>query len=192
MLIDHQCPQCGAQVTLDETDRLLKCSFCKTRLFLEPSGYFRYLFPHAVKSAGEEITQVPYWRFKGMHFACRSGGVKTGLIDKNSLAVGNQHLPPSLGIRPQAMNLKFAQVTSGSRFLIPSIQFDRSSVENLDPSSYEMVTLHETRIISLGQDDFTEIPVTRTEVKEDKLYYECFVAENVSLIYTPFIRQLIT
>ncbi len=189
MLIDHQCPQCGAQVTLDETDRLLKCSFCKTRLFLEPTEYFRYSFPLHGKDINAEITQVPYWRFKGMHFACRSGGVKTGRIDRSSLAIGSALFPPSLGIRTQAMNLRFARPISGSRFLAPSHQFDKSSIENLDPSSYEIVTVHETRIVSLGQDDFAEVPVTRTEMKEDKLYYECFVAENVSLIYTPFTER---
>ena len=45
--IEQGCPQCGAPVTLDETDRLLACPFCRTRLYLVPEGHFRYHIPPA-------------------------------------------------------------------------------------------------------------------------------------------------
>ena len=188
MQIDHQCPQCGAAVTLDETDRLLQCSFCKTRLFIEPQDYFRYAFSFPGSDIGE-VFWVPYWRFKGMHFSCRTGRVTSNTMDKNSIAVERKDLPASLGIRPQVMKLRFANQLPAARLLKPELMFDRSSVESTNPVSYELVTTHETRLVDLGNDDFAEVPVTRTELKEDKLYYECFISENTSTIYAPFVRR---
>ena len=45
--IEHNCPQCGAPVILDETDRLLTCPYCRTRLYLATTGYFQYHLPSA-------------------------------------------------------------------------------------------------------------------------------------------------
>ncbi len=43
--IEQGCPQCGAPVTLDETDRLLACPFCRTRLYLVRGGTIPLLHP---------------------------------------------------------------------------------------------------------------------------------------------------
>ena len=190
MQIDHQCPQCGGSVILEETDRVLQCTFCKTRLSIQSKDYFRYLFPFP-NTIEEEIIFVPYWRFRGMHFACRTAGVKTTVIDKNFLAIDNKTLPATLGIRPQSMNLKFAQKTEHTRFIEPRLLFEKSSVEKINLLSYETVTTHDTRFISIDDgNNMIEVPETRTEMKEDKLYHESFVADKASIIYTPlFIRN---
>jgi hypothetical protein len=190
MQIDHQCPQCGGSVILEETDRLLQCAFCKTRLSIQPKDYFRYLFPFP-NTIEEEIIFVPYWRFRGMHFACRTAGVKTTVIDKNFLAINNKTLPATLGIRPQSINLKFAQKTEHARFIEPRLPFDKSSVETKNCLSFETITTHDTRFISIDDGyNMLEVPETRTELKEDKLYHESFVADKASVIYTPlFIRN---
>ena len=190
MQIDHQCPQCGGSVILEETDRLLQCAFCKTRLFIQSKDYFRYLFPFP-NTIEEEIIFVPYWRFRGMHFECRTSGIKTTVIDKNFLALDNKTLPATLGIRPQSMKLKFAQKTEHARFIEPRLPFEKSSVETKNRLSYEIVTTHDTRFISIDDgDNMIEVPETRTELKEDKLYHESFVADKASIIYTPlFIRN---
>lgn len=188
MQIDHQCPQCGGPVILEETDRLLQCAFCKTRLFIQSKDYFRYLFPFP-DALEEEIIFVPYWRFRGMHFVCRTSGVNTTFMDKNFLALDNKTLPVTLGIRPQSMKLKFAQKTEHTRFIEPRLPFDKSSVETKKRLSYEIVTTHDTRFISIDN-DIIEVLETRTELKEDRLYHESFVADKISVIYTPvFVRN---
>jgi hypothetical protein len=188
MQIDHQCPQCGGSVILEETDRLLQCAFCKTQLFIQPRDYFRYIFP-SPNAIEEEIIFVPYWRFRGMYFSCRTTGVKTTIVDKNFLALDNKALPVTLGIRPQSLKLKFAQKTEHARFIEPCIPFEKSSVETKNRLSYEIITTHDTRLISIDNNTI-EVPETRTELKEDKLYHESFMAEKVSIIYTPlFVRN---
>jgi hypothetical protein len=190
MQIDYQCPQCGGAVILEETDRLLQCAFCKTRLSIQSKDYFRYLFPFP-DAIDEEIIFVPYWRFRGMHFACRTAGIKTTVIDKTFLAINNKTLPATLGIRPQSMKLKFAQKTGHVRFIEPRLPFKKSSVETKNRLSFEIVTTHDTRYISFGDgDNVIEVPEARTELKEDNLYHESFVADKASVIYTPlFIRN---
>ena len=190
MQIDHQCPQCGGAVILEETDRVLQCTFCKTRLSIQPKDYFRYLFPFP-NTVEEEIIFVPYWRFRGMHFECRTSGIKTTIIDKNFLALDNKTLPATLGIRPQSMKLNFAQKTEHTRFIEPRLNFEKSSVETKNRLSYEIVTTHDTRFISIDDgNNIFEVPETRSELKEDKLFHEAFVADKASVIYTPlFIRD---
>jgi ribosomal protein L37AE/L43A len=190
MQIDHQCPQCGGSVILEETDRVLQCSFCKTRLSIQSKDYFRYLFPFP-NTIEEEIIFVPYWRFRGMYFSCRTAGIKTTVIDKSFPALDNKALPVTLGIRPQSLKLKFAQKTERARFIEPRLPFEKSSVETKNRLSYEIITTHGTRFISIDDgNNVIEVPETRTEMKEDKLYYESFVADKVSVIYTPlFIRS---
>ena len=190
MQIDHQCPQCGGSVVLEETDRLLQCAFCKTRLFIRSKDYFRYLFPFP-NTIGEEIIFVPYWRFRGMYFSCRTSGIKTTVVDKSFPALDNKALPVTLGIRTQSMKLKFAQKTANARFIEPRLSFDKSSVETKNRISYEIITTHQTRFISINNgEDFAEIPETNTELKEDRLYYDTFVADKVSIVYSPlFVRD---
>lgn len=104
--IDHQCPQCGGPVTLKETDRLFTCGFCRVRLYFLGGRYFRYLIPPK-KAASEEIHYVPYWRFRGMYFTCPPFELKGKVIDASFLASGNSFMPETLGVRTQALKLKF-------------------------------------------------------------------------------------
>jgi len=175
---------------LEETDRLLQCPFCRTRLFIQPKDYIRYLLPFP-GTIDEEIIFVPYWRFRGMHFSCRTTGIKNAVVDKNFLALNNKTLPSTLGIRPQSLKLRFAHKINGTRFLATELPFETSSVETKNKLSYDIVTTSETRLISINNgEDIAEIPETRTELREDKLYHESFIAENVSVIYTPlFVRD---
>jgi ribosomal protein S27AE len=185
MQIEHQCPQCGGAVTLEETDRLLLCSFCKSKLYIQAKDYFRYYFPPAPEIK-EEIIFVPYWRFRGMHFACRTSGIKIDLIDKTLPAVSGNAFPPTLGIRPQSLKLKFARDMEGFRFLAPTLPFHESLVETQNRLSYELITTKDFKTINACDEGslLDELEV-RTELKEDRLYYEYFVAETLSIIYTP-------
>ena len=189
MQIEHQCPQCGGPVILEETDRLLTCGFCRTRLFIQPRDYFRYCLSPSDPFL-EDIIYVPYWRFRGMHFLCKTSGIKDGIIDKTFLAVRKRGLSATLGIRPQALKTKFLRPAEKMVFLKPGIVFDRSSAETKKAITYELVRIPETRFVRGGRNgEYIEVSDTRLEVKEERVHAEAFVADTVSIVYAPFYAR---
>jgi DNA-directed RNA polymerase subunit RPC12/RpoP len=116
--IDYQCPQCGAPVILDETDRLLSCPYCRTKLYLVKEDGFHYLIPHD-ETAGREIYYLPYWRVKGSRFCFRDLQVQFRFVDISQKAIPLPMIPLSLGVRPQAMKLRFLTPESSGIFLAP-------------------------------------------------------------------------
>lgn len=119
--IDHQCPQCGAFVTLNEADRLLLCSFCRTKLHLVTNDYFRYCIP--LKDAtSREIVYIPYWRLKGLSFSVLPGEMTNRFFDANLLALTISGMPYSLGLRPQVLKLTFLSPALEGRFLEPNLE----------------------------------------------------------------------
>ena len=121
MQIDQSCPQCGAPVVLDETDRLLSCPFCRVRLFMEPGDFFRYILPPAPANASRlEMVYVPYGRFRGMVFDLRSPQGSERVWDLSYLAVSVGIFPATLGLRPQAMRLRPAVFQEENQCLEPT------------------------------------------------------------------------
>jgi DNA-directed RNA polymerase subunit RPC12/RpoP len=115
--IEHQCPQCGAPVTLQETDHLLTCPFCRTRLYLITGQHPSYCLPSAVSDAAD-LLYIPYWRFKGLVFTCTDSGTATKVMDTSTVAAHLKWMPSSLGVRPQAMKLRFITPhTQGTLFM---------------------------------------------------------------------------
>ena len=94
LLIEHQCPQCGAPATLEETDHLFSCEFCRVKSYLL-SRVFRYVLPHNAPS-NKELVFLPYWRFKGMLFFCISNGIKQKIVDVSQQGISSPLFPPSL------------------------------------------------------------------------------------------------
>jgi len=185
MQIEHQCPQCGAPVVLEETDRLLTCAFCKTRLFIQARDYLRYCLSPSDPFL-EDIIYVPYWRFRGIHFLCKTSGIEEGIIDKTFLAADIKGLPPTLGIRPLSLKMKFVRRAEKIRFLKPKTSFDRSSAETKKTVTYELVRTTETLFVRRGKDgDYIAVPNERLTMKEEHIYHEAFVADTVSLVYAP-------
>ncbi len=185
MQIEHECPQCGAPVILDETDTLLSCSFCKTKLFMQVPEYFRYcISPH--DPFLEDVFYVPYWRFKGMRFLCKTSGIENGLVDKTFLAVKISGLPSSLGIRPQSLKLKLAKPGGSAHYLKPTMPFDPSLAQAKNTVEYELVRTPESRIVRVSEDDYDIVPDVRLEIKEERIYHEAFIADTLSMIYAPF------
>jgi DNA-directed RNA polymerase subunit RPC12/RpoP len=114
--IEQGCPQCGAPVTLEETDRLLACPFCRTRLYLVPEGHFRYHIPLAARADGE-LLYIPYWRLRGSAFTVTATGVICHFVDANAIAADISCVPPTLGLRPQVLKLRFDSPTTEGRFI---------------------------------------------------------------------------
>ena len=117
--IEHQCPQCGAPAELEETDRLFACPFCRVRSVLVTRDYHRYVLP-ARDPKARELAYLPYWRFKGVLLTLRPAGNDFKFVDVSQLAVDAPGVPHSLGLRSQAMKLKFAVSEMPGRFIAPA------------------------------------------------------------------------
>lgn len=118
--IEHQCPQCGAPVILEETERLFACPYCKVRLYIASDSILRYYLPPL--QLEEQIAYVPYWRTREIDFTYRASGVTTGVIDRTSLARNSSCFPYSLGVRPQVFKLRFAGRAVEKVLLQPSVE----------------------------------------------------------------------
>lgn len=128
--IEQGCPQCGAPVTLEETDRILSCPFCRTRLFLVPDGPFRYHIPPIPGDDGDLI-YIPYHRLRGSSFTVTSDGVNQRFVDTNMIATDFPGFSPSLGLRPQVLKLRFDSPSVAGRF-IPANRPVEQSLPDLD------------------------------------------------------------
>ena len=119
--IEQGCPQCGAPVTLDETDRLLACPFCRTRLYLVAGDYFRYHIPPSPAGIDGDLLYLPYWRLRGSLFSINASGVTKRFVDSTAPALNVPELPFSLGLRPQVMKLRFVLPDTKGRFISPDL-----------------------------------------------------------------------
>jgi hypothetical protein len=122
-IIEHQCPQCGAPAELEETDRLIRCGFCRVASYLSAPKFFRYIIPHKAPS-GEEIIYYPYWRFKGMLFSCLERKIEKRFLDVSQQALRSQHFPVNIGFRGQTQKLRFAATEPAGTFIKPQRPFD--------------------------------------------------------------------
>jgi DNA-directed RNA polymerase subunit RPC12/RpoP len=175
--ITHSCPQCGAPVDLDEGDRLLACPYCRVRLILALDGPPRYLLP-AKHALDEEILYIPYWRVRGTLFSCPRRDADAGgahrLLDRTILAVDRPGLPPSLGIRPQAMKLRAATAETPGKFCTPAVPWER-----VLPGSGDGIEV----------DDGVDRGLAGAGIEPgDRLCPpDAFIGETVSLIYQPVV-----
>lgn len=127
LLIESQCPQCGAPATLEETDHLFSCEFCRVKSYLM-SRVFRYVLPHSAPS-DKDLLYLPYWRFKGMLFFCLSNGIKQRIVDFSHQGISSPYFPPSLGLRSQTLKLRFLTPETEGLFLKPRLT--REETENI-------------------------------------------------------------
>ena len=113
--VEHQCPQCGAAVNLQEAQRLFTCRFCRVNLIIATDRYFQYTLPPA--PGPETILYVPYRRFKGMFFTQTNEGIASGLIDITQRTFPSDLFPASLGLRPGVLRLRFLSSETPGFFL---------------------------------------------------------------------------
>jgi len=158
LLIDHQCPQCGAPITLEETERLFTCPFCRVKSYLVTRDYFRYMLPHAAP-AGKSLIFLPYWRFKGSFFVSLPGGIKSRIVDVSQQAAPSPLFPVSLGLRSQTLKLRFVSPENEGVFLKPRV------------SSKDLLRLAEE---------------TLTSSTREPMFAKSFIGETLSQIYSPF------
>ncbi len=159
--IDHQCPQCGGPITLEETDRFFTCDYCRVRLHITSEGPFRYRL--SPKQDLSELFHVPYWRFKGTAFAVAGTKIQHCLLDHTRIALSLRTLPFSLGVRPQALPLRFAAGDVSGGFTNPVLPLA------------DVISGMEKQFEGLGVEAFSsDSPV------------KAYVGETASIIYAPF------
>jgi len=148
LLIEHQCPQCGAPAVLWETDRLFSCEFCRVKSYLIAKDYFRFFLPSKKASENEELLYIPFWRFKGMLFSSVASGVIHKFIDISHQAIESHYFPVSVGLRSQALKLRFVSPETSGRFLKPTQSLDKvfRNIEGRLRQSLPKPVLHQSRI----------------------------------------------
>lgn len=154
-------------MVLEETDRILPCGFCRTRLYLSCGDFFRYYLPPNVDSV-EEILFIPYWRTKGIVFLFQDNEIRQKILDSNTLALKDWSLPPTLGLRPQILRLRFPGPRTEGRFLKPDIPYGRMRPDSPKPVPARPEGPSPRRISG---------------------HYEALVGETKSIIYSPVFRR---
>ena len=165
--IDYQCPQCGAPVVIEETDRLFTCGFCRVRIVFNPGEQFRYCLQVSGDTPADDVFYIPFWRFKGMYFNCVPFEVKGKIMDATFPSLDLDFMPPNLGYRTQTHPLRMASSSLGRGFLAPR-------------------TRHED-VLALVESRTHYVDVMN---KEPGSLFKAYVGEVTSLIYTPvYIRN---
>lgn len=157
LLIEYQCPQCGAPATIEETDHLFDCAFCRVKSYLL-SRVYRYVMPHKAPK-GRDLIYMPYWRFKGMLFSSEESAVRHRLVDVSYRGVEAPHVPMSLGLRSQTQKLRFLTPETEGRFLRPDMSYPdilKQILERFGKAGVSPVAFHS------------------------------FIGETLSLLYAPF------
>lgn len=168
--IAHQCPQCGGPVSLAETDRFFACDYCRVRLYITAEGPFHYrLTP---KTEGDGLVHIPYWRFKGVSYALRNAQVQHRILDMTRVAVPNNYLPYSLGVRPQAVPLTFVTAKTAGSFLPPATPL-KDILDGID----KQLTHREMRA-----------DMTRT-MKPAENIERAYIGETASVIFLPVLPK---
>jgi hypothetical protein len=117
--VEQECPQCGAPIDLDEADHLILCPYCHIKNYLFPQDYFRFVLPH--QAPEHDIIYAPYMRFKGEVYLCEGATIDYSIVDLTYQGTTFGQLPISLGLRPQAMKMRFITPDVHGSFLTCSL-----------------------------------------------------------------------
>lgn len=161
--VEQGCPQCGARIVLAETDRLLTCSYCGVRNYLQATGPFRYVLPLA-KPPRQPLLLAPYLRFKGTIFLITGEEISHRVVDTTQAGNGLPGLPPSLGVRPQAMQLRRIDRDAETRYLPLALKASAVLEKAITISSLSARAGHD-------------------------LHHRAYIGESLSCIYLPMERR---
>jgi len=164
--IEETCPQCGGSVILSEADRLLICPYCGVRILLQSQGVFRFVLPQKEGRDVdiESIIYAPYLRLKGYMYFVSESGITHRAIDTTQAGSNLTCLPPSLGLRPQAMKLKRLTEKTGGSYLKLSL-----------PAQAIL-----KKAIQLGE---------LMGMAEGRMLHRAFIGETISFIYLPLLKE---
>lgn len=120
--------------------------------------FFRYLLPNHAPT-DKELIYFPYWRFKGMVFSCLSSGIQNRFLDISRQAVQTSLFPASVGLRSQAMKLRFVSPDTAGWFIKPTLSFAQVLHSFLTRFNRDM---------------------------PPPIYHQAHIGESLSIIYAPF------
>lgn len=189
--IEQACPQCGAPIVMSEHDRLLTCPYCEVKNFMLSNGAFRYVLQAKTgRHRKEPLLYVPYLRFKGNIFLINEVGIGHKVTDTTQIGIDLPGLPPSLGVRPQAMPVKRLLPQTPGRYL-PLTTKARAVLEKvirLTPLRLERRTFVQSEIVGDGEEMFRNYR-TKVETVEysshSRFLHRAFIGETVSFVYLP-------
>jgi hypothetical protein len=123
----------------------------------------RYVLPSRLPQHihEEDLIYIPYLRFKGSVYYCQGSEVRHKLVDTTRRGASFEILPVSLGLRPQAMNVKPV-----------SHQFHGSFVKQTEKA--EKMFAEAARLTTLFE-----------KKTRKKVIHRAFIGETVSRVYLP-------
>ena len=124
-----------------------------------PKGYPRFVLPP--RTEAENIVYAPYLRFKGVVYDCHDSQVSYKILDLTSRAVALDFLPNSLGVRSQALKMKFASPDHNGRFLKLTIDI-KEAIERR-----------------------AGFRASGSRVR--KTFHRAYIGESISIVYFPLI-----
>ncbi len=163
LTVQQNCPSCGAAIELREAERLMQCPFCGVRNYRINRGLSRFVLPDKASDSipREDIFYAPYLRFKGSVFSCKGREVQQRVIDLTHLGVQSTSLPPTLGLRPQAMKVSLLGGETAGYFLRQSVK----AVAILEKAA-----------------QLTELD---SEQNQEPFYHRAYIGETISFLYLP-------
>ena len=189
--IEQTCPQCGAPIVIHETDRLLTCPYCEVKSFIRANGVFRYYLPPRHGDRRDTpLLYVPYLRFKGSIFVVNEAGIGHKVMDTTQIGVDVPGLPPSLGLRPQAMPVRRLVPQIPGRYLPLTIKA-RAVLEKairLTPLRLEQRETVRKPVTYEGGEvvyDYSTKVKTVEYSAHGHFLHRAFIGETVSLVYLP-------
>ncbi|MDO9040750.1 MAG: hypothetical protein Q7U64_00220 [Desulfocapsaceae bacterium] len=163
LTVQQNCPSCGAAIEAHEADRLLQCPYCGVRNYRVTRGLSRFVLPDKAPThiPREELFYVPYLHFKGNVFYCKGKEVQHRVVDITHLGVKATALPPSLGLRPQAMKVSLMNEEVAGSFFRQSVK----AAAILDMAA--------------------QLTVIDSEQNREPFYHRAYIGESISYIYLP-------
>jgi hypothetical protein len=158
--VEQECPQCGAPIELDEMDHLLQCPYCDVKSYLFTPNYFRYVLPE--KSPERDIIYAPYLRFRGSVYFCKGYTIGHRIVDITHTGLKLNKIPVSLGLRPQALKMKFVSPDIKGSFLKFSLK---------------------------AADILAKAGKLSSGTGGAKILHKAFIGETMSLIYLPMYLE---
>ena len=148
---------------MDEADRLTVCPYCEVQNYMVGGSMLRFVLPDAIPAHIDRrsIVYFPYLRFKGNIYTCTGRDVDCKVLDTTHQGLHVRMLPPSLGLRPQAMKITMVHEHIVGKF----IRRSETAAEVL------------TRAEKLARAVVDSV--------EDRLYHRAFIGESVSCLYLP-------
>ncbi len=197
LTVEQACPQCGAPVSLPESDHLLRCPYCGVKSYIKTNGLFRFLLPDKLplEIDRESLVYVPYVRFRGNIFNVLGTSIDSQVLDTSKIALsGAQGLPPTLGLRPQAMKMRRLTADNSGRYLRlttkPQAILEKvTALTKLSSTGkIERKKVYNWQEIGNGYSGpFVTTVTTRAAAKES--YHRAYIGDTLSIIYLPLYQK---